>query len=152
MIEGICWILQNISIESGPISIIKPIGVSLGKINEELMKWINQNYDISVQVRFAIKWIMAPNLGKGGGKDLVFKTFWIRSFGPLTCLTKKPIPWWYDLHKICSRAGTATGLGKVSPTTERGLLKFVRVADYLEVTVPSMMKPWKMSIEITVVK
>lgn len=55
MIQGICWILQNISIQSGAIPITKPIGVSLGKINEELMKWINQNYNTLVQVRFAIK-------------------------------------------------------------------------------------------------
>lgn len=72
---------------------------------------------------------MASNLGKEGEKkpnNLVFKVFWIQSFGPLTCLTKKPIPWWYDLHKICSHARATTGLRKGSPTTEWGLLNLFR--------------------------
>jgi len=62
------WILQNISIESGAIPIIKPIGVSLGKINEELMKWTNQNYNTSVQVRFCYQMNNGTKFRKRGGK------------------------------------------------------------------------------------
>lgn len=64
---GICRILQNVSVESRAIPRIKLI-VSLGKINEESIKWINQNSNTSVQVRFYYQMKNGTNLGKEGEK------------------------------------------------------------------------------------
>lgn len=110
VIWGICWLLQNISTESGSIPIIKPIGSASSNIFEQLssQSGINKNYTNlrAVQSGFAIKWIMAPNLeGKNKQKKdtFVFKAFWIRDCRPLTSLTS---PLWHcDFYKLLSRLG-----------------------------------------------
>lgn len=107
VIWGICWLLQNMSTESGSIPTIKPIGNASSNIFEQLSSQI-KTILISCRYKsgFAIKWIMAPNLerkNKQKNDTFAFKAFWIRDCRPLTSLTS---PFWHcDFHKLLSRLG-----------------------------------------------
>lgn len=97
VIWGICWLLQNMSTESGSIPTIKPIGNASSNIFEQLSSQI-KTILISCRYKsgFAIKWIMAPNLerkNKQKNDTFAFKAFWIRDCRPLTSLTSLLTLW-----------------------------------------------------------
>lgn len=110
VIWGICWLLQNMSTESGSIPIIKPIGSVSSNIFEQFssQSGINKNYTylMSVQVRFCHQMNYDTKFRKKKQTKkwyLHFQSLLDRDCRPLTSLTS---PFWHcDFHKLLSRLG-----------------------------------------------
>lgn len=118
---GICWILQNISTESGAIPTIEPIGSTSSKIFGQLssQSGINKNYTnlTSVQVGFCHQVNYGTKFRRKEKNTLAFKVFWIRDCGPLMSLTSPCRHWSISTALI---PGLWLGWGCCLPPQNRG--------------------------------
>lgn len=122
VIWGICWLLQNMSTESGSIPIIKPIGSVSSNIFEQLssQSGINKNYTylMSVQVRFCHQMNYGTKFRKKKqtkNDTFTFKAFWIGTVGLWRLW---PVHSDIVISTNCSHAWALVGLGRLSPTTD----------------------------------
>lgn len=121
VIWGICWILQNISTESGAIPTIEPIGSTSSKIFGQLtsQSCINKNYTnlTSVQVGFCHQVNYGTKFRKKEKNTLAFKVFLDKGLQTFD-VSHKPMPILVCIN--CSHPWALAGLGMLNPTTKQG--------------------------------